>query len=91
MLKREESTIPLIEVQTLPAEGNLLNNRLIGGLFRSRWFPGIFQWLTLMVFAFIIYQLLLGPIKAHDNFGTAMTWVLWWPLIPIIFLAVGHV
>lgn len=87
-LKLEESV--QVRVVALPLEGNLLNHKLIGGMFRGRWFPGIFQWLTLGVFAFIIYQLLLGPLKAHDNFGTAMTWVLWWPLIPIIFLVVGR-
>lgn len=74
-----------------PATGrNLLDNRLIGGLFRSRWFPGILQWITVFVFGFIMWQLLLGPEKAHDNFGTALTWVFWWPLIPIIFLILGR-
>src|SRR6188508_1912718 len=38
----------------------------------------------------IIYQLMLGPCAAHDNLGTALTWVLWWPLIPIIFLFLGR-
>lgn len=90
VIKLEEATRPNVDVAVLPVEGNLLQNKLIGGIFRSRLFPGMFQWLTLGVFALIIYQLLLGPIKAHDNFGTAMTWVLWWPLIPIIFLAVGR-
>ena len=28
--------------------------------------------------------------SAHDNLGTALTWVLWWPLIPIIFLFLGR-
>ncbi|MDP3046484.1 MAG: 4Fe-4S binding protein, partial [Chloroflexota bacterium] len=32
----------------------------------------------------------LGPTKAHDNLGTALTWVLWWPLIPLIFLVLGR-
>lgn len=90
MLKFKEPVRPAIETSLLPDGGNLLQNKLIGGLFRSRWFPAVFQWLTLIVFAVIVYQLLLGPIKAHDNFGTAMTWVLWWPLIPIIFIVMGR-
>ena len=49
------------------AKGNLLKNALIGGFIRSRWFPGILQWPTLLVFAVIIYALLLGPIAAHAN------------------------
>jgi hypothetical protein len=38
----------------------------------------------------IMFELLLGPTEAHDNLGTALTWVLWWPLIPIIFLFLGR-
>ena len=72
------------------AKGNLLKNALIGGFIRSRWFPGILQWPTLLVFAVIIYALLLGPIAAHANLGTALTWVLWWPLIPILFIFLGR-
>ena len=69
---------------------NLLANRWIGAFLRSRWYPGVFQWPTLIVFGLIMLQLLLGPFSAHDNFGTALTWVLWWPLIPLIFLGLGR-
>lgn len=71
-------------------KGNLLANTRIGRFFRSRWYPGVFQWPTAVAFVVIMHQLLLGPTSAHDNFGTAMTWVLWWPLIPIIFLLLGR-
>jgi polyferredoxin len=70
---------------------NLLDHKWIGAFLRSRWYPGVFQWPTLVVFAFILVQLLLGTFSAHDNFGTALTWVLWWPLIPILFLGLGRV
>ncbi|MEW6262299.1 MAG: 4Fe-4S binding protein [Thermodesulfobacteriota bacterium] len=53
-------------------------------------YPWVLQYITLLVFSIIIYELLVGPDKAHDNFGTAMTWVLWWPLIPLLFLALGR-
>jgi polyferredoxin len=69
---------------------NLLKNKWINGFMKSRWFPGILQWPTLMIFMLIMFQLALGPNAAHDNFGTAMTWVLWWPLIPILFLFLGR-
>ena len=72
------------------AGGNLLNNRWIGAFLRSRWYPGVIQWPTIFLFMLIMFELLLGPSAAHDNFGTAMTWVLWWPLIPIIFLFLGR-
>jgi polyferredoxin len=70
---------------------NLLKNRWIGPFMRSRWYPGIIQWPTLLVFMFIMFELLLGPSLAHNNFGTALTWVLWWPVIPILFLFLGRV
>ena len=73
-----------------PSDKNLLHNRLIGGLMRSRWYPGVIQWATAAVFILIVWQLLLGPDAAHDNLGTALTWVLWWPLIPVIFVFLGR-
>jgi polyferredoxin len=70
--------------------GNLLKNKWINQFMRSRWYPGIIQWPTLIIFMVIMFELLLGPSAAHDNLGTALTWVLWWPLIPIIFLFLGR-
>lgn len=69
---------------------NLLKNKWISAFMRSRWYPGIIQWPTLLIFMGIMFELLLGPNEAHNNVGTALTWVLWWPLIPIIFLFLGR-
>jgi polyferredoxin len=69
---------------------DLLKIPLVRRFLSSRWYPAVFQWPTLIAFVLIIYQLMLGPRSAHDNFGTALTWVLWWPLIPIIFLFLGR-
>ena len=68
---------------------NLLAYRPVAAVLRSRLYPAVFQWLTTLVFVVIIWQLVLGPSSAHDNLGTALTWVLWWPLIPIVFLLLG--
>lgn len=68
---------------------NLLNGWL-GKFMRSKWYPGIFTWPAMIIFAIIIYQTLWGPSSAHDNFGSAMTWVLWWPIIPLIFILLGR-
>ncbi|GAB6179900.1 4Fe-4S binding protein [Desulfotomaculum defluvii] len=65
-------------------------NQMLKNILKSKWYPGIFQWPTLIVFAVIMYELLVGIAVAHDNFGTAMTWVLWWPIIPLIFLLIGR-
>ncbi|KAB8145944.1 4Fe-4S binding protein [Chloroflexia bacterium SDU3-3] len=74
-----------------PTRGyNLLDNRLIASFLRSRWYPAIFQWVTSAAFVLIMWQLLVGPDSAHSNAGTALTWVLWWPVIPIIFVLMGR-
>jgi polyferredoxin len=69
---------------------DLLKIPLLRRFLSSRLYPGVFQWPTLIIFALIIYQLMLGPRAAHDNLGTALTWVLWWPLIPILFVFLGR-
>lgn len=85
--RRSEATI---EPPQQPAGRNLLAYRPVAALLRCRWYPGVLQWAAAAVFAVVVYQLLLGPDSAHDNLGTALVWVLWWPLIPIIFVALGR-
>lgn len=89
-LPQKETELDVAESKNVKQKSNLLKNPFIKSIFKSRLFPGIFQYLTLVVFGLIVYELIFGPGVAHDNFGTAMTWVLWWPLIPIIFLLVGR-
>lgn len=69
---------------------NLLDNRVFSAVVRSRWYPGIFQVPVAAVFGLVAYQLLAGPSSAHDNAGTALMWVLWWPVVPLTFLLVGR-
>jgi len=57
-------------------KGNLFGIRLLKAFVRSSLFPAIIQWPTAFVFAVVVYQLIYGPVSAHENFGTAMTWVL---------------
>jgi ferredoxin len=78
------------QLDTNQKQKNLLDNKTIKAVLKSRWFPGIIQVPVLAVFSLIVYELIAGPGSAHDNFGTAGTWVLWWPLIPIIFLFLGR-
>ena len=83
----------LVEDPTLPDEPrgrNLLDNRVVSGVLRSRWYPGVVQVPVAAVFGLVGYQLLAGPPDAHDNAGTALMWVLWWPLIPVLFLLLGR-
>ena len=69
---------------------NFLAYRPVAAVARSRFYPSILQWLTTAVFVVIVWQLVLGPDSAQNNLGTALTWVLWWPLIPIVFLLLGR-
>jgi polyferredoxin len=73
-----------------PSGRNLLEYRAVAAVAHSRLYPGLLQWVTVLVFALILYQLMLGPDSAHDNLGTALTWVVWWPLLPIAFLLLGR-
>jgi polyferredoxin len=66
-------------------------NHLIKGVLKSRWYPGVLRWPTAIVFAIIVFDLLFGDSSPHYNFGTAMTWIFWWSIIPLTFLLVGRV
>jgi polyferredoxin len=69
---------------------NLLGTPWVRAFFKSRWFPAIFAYPTLVVFGYIVYALLFGPGAASANLGTTLTWVLWWPLIPLLMFALGR-
>lgn len=69
---------------------NLLKNPTLLRFLKSPWYPAVFQAFAASVFVLIVYQLVAGPVTAHKNLGTALTWVLWWPLIPIIFVLLGR-
>jgi len=69
---------------------NLLTLRPVRALLRSRWYPGVFQVPVAAVFGLVAYQLLAGPGTAHRNSGTALMWVLWWPVLPLLFVLAGR-
>lgn len=69
---------------------NLLDNRLLSGFLRSRWYPTVFQVPVLIGTVFIIYELVTGPLDADQNVGATVMWVLWWSALPIALLVVGR-
>lgn len=80
-----------VEDETIEPRGlDLLKFRPVKTFLQSRYFPKIFQIPVAAVFGLIGYELLAGPSSAHENPGTALMWVLWWPLIPIVFLFLGR-
>ncbi|AFM42764.1 hypothetical protein Desaci_3886 [Desulfosporosinus acidiphilus SJ4] len=69
---------------------NLLNIPILKRFFKSPLYPRIFQWITVLVFGLIMFETLAGPTSVGENFGSAATWVLWWPLIPFFFFLLGR-
>jgi polyferredoxin len=69
---------------------NLLDVPGVRAFLKSRWFPAILAYPTLVVFGYIVYALLFGPGSASANLGTTLTWVLWWPLIPLLMFTLGR-
>jgi polyferredoxin len=64
---------------------NLLHLKFVGRILRSRLYPGVLQLLGLAVFALVIFETLFGPTEVHDNPGSAIVWILWWPLLPLSY------
>jgi len=73
-----------------PISRGLLDNRFILGFLKSPWYPAVFAYPVLVVFGYIIFSLLWGPAAASANLGTSLTWVLWWPLIPLAMFVLGR-
>lgn len=69
---------------------NLLNFRPLKRFLQSSLYPRIFQWLTVIVFTVIMIETLGGTTVESHNFGIAATWVLWWPLLPLILFLFGR-
>lgn len=83
-------SVPTLPRTPPPAGQNLMDNRVVARVLRSRWYPQALQLPVAAVFGLVAYQLLFGPDAAHDNAGTALMWVLWWPLIPVVFVLLGR-
>jgi len=66
-------------------EPNLLHLPWVGRMFRSRWYPGVFQAAGLVVFAAVMLATLFGPTMVEDNIGSTIVWILWWPLLPLSY------
>jgi len=69
---------------------NLLAIPEIKRALRSRLYPAVFQWITAAVFAVLLIATLFGPNNAGQNFGMALTWTVWWPLLPLSFVLLGR-
>ncbi|HSK31947.1 MAG TPA: 4Fe-4S binding protein [Propionicimonas sp.] len=73
-----------------PPGRDLMKIPVVARILRSRWYPGILQVPVAAIFGLVAYQLLAGPVTADRNPGTALMWVLWWPVLPITFVVLGR-
>jgi len=67
------------------SEPNLLHLSWVNRMFRSRWYPGVFQFAGLIVFGAVMVATLFGPTMVEDNVGSTIVWILWWPLLPLSY------
>ncbi|HJV32034.1 MAG TPA: 4Fe-4S binding protein [Bacillales bacterium] len=84
--KVNEKTVKIVEKKPF----DLLSIPLLKKFIQSRWYPGIFQWIAFVVFSVIVYELVAGTVDPTRNLGTSLTWVLWWPVVPLLFLFIGR-
>ncbi|HEY6798821.1 MAG TPA: 4Fe-4S binding protein [Kineosporiaceae bacterium] len=73
-----------------PAGRDLLAYRPLAAVLRSRWYPGLLQVPVAAVFGLVAFELLAGPDTAQRNSGTALMWVIWWPVLPLVFVLLGR-
>lgn len=78
------------DLSSQPGGRDLMKVPLVAKIMRNRWYPGILQVPVAAIFGLVAYQLLAGPATAQRNAGTALMWVLWWPVLPITFVVVGR-
>ena len=74
-----------------PRGRDLLRIPLVKQIAQSRYYPQVLQIPAAAIFGLIAFQLLAGPDSAHENAGTAWMWILWWPLLPVVFVLFGRV
>ncbi|MGD0869665.1 MAG: 4Fe-4S binding protein [Bryobacteraceae bacterium] len=69
---------------------NLLSIPWIRATLRSRFYPAAFQWTTAATFVLVLVTALFGTNNAGQNFGMALAWTVWWPLLPLSFVFAGR-
>jgi hypothetical protein len=69
---------------------NLLHLKIVNRVLRSRLYPGVLQLVGLLVFGFVMAVTLFGSTAVHDNAGSAIVWILWWPLLPLSYFVVAR-
>ncbi|MGA1841483.1 MAG: sigma 54-interacting transcriptional regulator [bacterium] len=58
---------------------NLLKIKTFAAMVRKGIYPGLFRWIAVAFFFFIITSCFLGPQDPEKNWGTILVWWIWWP------------
>ncbi|MGA1789950.1 MAG: sigma 54-interacting transcriptional regulator [bacterium] len=58
---------------------NLINIKPFRTLVRKGLYPGIFRWIAVAFFFFIMFFCFFGTQDPEKNWGTILVWWIWWP------------
>ncbi len=70
---------------------NLLRFKWVSDIMKSRYYPGVFQLLSVIYFFVIIFFAFLSPIKGDKNIAVIVSWMIGWPLLFISFVFLGRI
>ena len=59
-------------------------------LLKMRGYPGVLQWLSVLFFVPVVGFLLFGPAD-KDNLANLLIWLVWWPLLCVMFIVAGRI
>lgn len=59
-------------------------------LLKMRGYPGVLQWLSVLFFVPVLGFLLFGPAD-KDNLANLLIWLVWWPLLCVMFIVAGRI
>jgi len=60
-------------------------------LLKHPLFPWVGRWMMIGLLMALTYSAFFGPRDPRLNFGTVMSWIVWWPLLAISYLIIGRV
>ncbi|HEX2863220.1 MAG TPA: 4Fe-4S binding protein, partial [Deinococcales bacterium] len=78
-------------MSTPPSSLSPRGNAALTAVLRSALWPAAPAYAVLVAFAWITVTLLFGPLAAGANAGTSLTWIVWWPVLPVVLFLGGRV
>ena len=91
LLQLQDPETPRANPQGWPARVAAAFSRRGTRLLRSRWWPGVIQVPTVLLFLVVVYAAFFGPADPRRNFATVVSWIVWWPLLAVTYFAFGRI